>query len=140
MLISGVWGGGTGAGFLVRPPPPSCQAEYPSVTAGRTLGVTDQDLRWLEVWLGNRQRLAGLIRAVVPVLLPQAHCCGRGLAGGGISLGHGVAPGGAWYNDYLEESIVCTVIVKGGCGCGCDGGVSMYHYFSYIKMIILQDM
>jgi hypothetical protein len=38
-----------------------------------------------------------------------------------------VAPGGAWYNDHLEGSVVCTFIVEGGSGCG--GGVSRYHYF-----------
>jgi hypothetical protein len=53
-------------------------------------------------------------------------------------LGHGMAPVGAWYNDCLEGSVVCNVIVKDGCGCG--GGVSRYHYFFEIKMTILQVM
>ncbi len=35
-------------------------------------------------------------------------------------LGHGVAPGGVWYNNRLEESV--AVVVGGGCGCG--GGLS----------------
>ncbi len=38
-----------------------CQVEYARVTAGRTLGVMDQDLRWSEVWLPNRQPLAGVM-------------------------------------------------------------------------------
>ncbi len=42
------------------------------------------------------------------------------VARGGILLGHGVAPGGAWYNDHLKGSV--AVVVGGGCGCG--GGVS----------------
>ncbi len=62
------------------------------------------------------------------------------MAGGGISLGHGVVPGGAWYNDRLEGSVVCTVIIVEGDGCGCGGGVSRYHYFFEIKMTILQVM
>ena len=32
------------------------------------------------------------------------------VAGGGILLGHGVAPRGAWYNDRLEGSVVCAVV------------------------------
>ncbi len=60
------------------------------------------------------------------------------VAGGGISLGHGMVPGGTWYNDCLEGLVVCTVIVEGGCSCG--GGVSRYHYFLEIKMPILQVM
>ncbi len=36
------------------------------------------------------------------------------VAGGGILLGHGMAQGGAWYNDRLEVLVVCTVIVEGG--------------------------
>jgi hypothetical protein len=69
-----VRGGGGGAGFAAQLPPPLCWAEYASITTCRTLGVTDQDLRRLEVWLLNH------------------HGCGWG----GILLGHSVAPGGAW--------------------------------------------
>ncbi len=71
-------GRGRGRGFAARSPPPSCLAEYASVTAGRTPGVTDQDLRRSEAWLGKRRRLAGVIRAVVPSPPPQAHRRGRG--------------------------------------------------------------
>jgi hypothetical protein len=42
------------------------------------LGVSDQDLRRLEAWLGNHRRLAGVIRAVIAGPPPQAHCHGRG--------------------------------------------------------------
>jgi hypothetical protein len=52
--------------------------EYASVNAGWMPGVTDQDLRRSEAWLSKRWRLAGVIRAVVAVPLPKAHCCGRG--------------------------------------------------------------
>jgi hypothetical protein len=71
-------GRGGGRGFTALPPPPSCLVEYASVTAGRTPGVTDQDLRWSEAWLGKRWRLAGMIRAVVASPPPKAHCRGRG--------------------------------------------------------------
>jgi hypothetical protein len=79
---SGVGGGGGGAGFAARlPPPPSCRAENASVIAGLTPGVMDQDLRRSEAWLGNRRRLAGVIRAVVAGLPPQAQCRGRSRGG-----------------------------------------------------------
>jgi hypothetical protein len=107
---SGVGDGGRGADFVAWLPPPSCRAENASVTAGRTLGVMDQDLRRSEAWLGNRRRLAGAIRAVVASPPLQTHCHGRG-QGGGILLGHGVAPGGAWYNDHLEGWIVLCVLL-----------------------------
>jgi hypothetical protein len=75
----------------------------------------DQDLRRSEAWLGNCRRLAGVIRAVVAGLLPQAHHRSRG------QLSHGVASGGAWYNDRLKGSV--AVVVGGSCGCGgvCQG-------------------
>jgi hypothetical protein len=78
---SRIRGGGGGAGLAARLPPLSCRAEYASVTAGRMPKVTDQDLRWSEAWLGNRWRLAGMIRAVVAGPPLQAHCCGRGQGG-----------------------------------------------------------
>jgi hypothetical protein len=76
---SKVEGGGVGTGFAVWLPPPLCRAEYASVTAGRMPGVTDQNLRRSEAWLGNRQCLAGMIRAVVASPPLQAHCPGCGL-------------------------------------------------------------
>ncbi len=89
---SGVGGGGGGAGFEARPPPSSCRAEYASVTAGRTPGVANQDLRWLEAWLGNRRRLMGVMARL---LLPARRCrpVVAVVARGSISLGHGVTPG-----------------------------------------------
>jgi hypothetical protein len=71
-------GRGWGRGFAARPPPPSCMAKYASITAGRTPGVTDQDLHWSEAWLGKRRRLAGVIKAVVPGPLLKAHRRGLG--------------------------------------------------------------
>jgi hypothetical protein len=75
---SRVKGRGRGAGFLAWPLPPSCLAEYTSVTACRMPGVMEQDLRWSEAWLGKCQHLSGVIRAVVAGQPPQAHCRGRG--------------------------------------------------------------
>jgi hypothetical protein len=72
------WSRGWGRRFTARPPPPSGRAEYASVTAGQTPGVTDQDLHQSEAWLGNRRRLTGVIGAVVASPLPQAHCHGCG--------------------------------------------------------------
>ncbi len=37
------------------------QVEYASVTAGRTPGVMDQDLRRSEAWLANSQPLVGVM-------------------------------------------------------------------------------
>jgi hypothetical protein len=78
-LGSGFRGGG--GGFTARPPPQSCRAEYASVTTSRTPGVTNQDMHKPEAWLGNRRRLAGVIRAVVSDLPPQAQRCGCGRGG-----------------------------------------------------------
>jgi hypothetical protein len=55
-------GRGRGRGFTAWSPPPSCLVEYASVTAGRTPGVTDQDLRQSEAWLSKCRCLAGMIR------------------------------------------------------------------------------
>jgi hypothetical protein len=107
---SGVGDGGRGTGFAVRLPPPSCRSENTSVTASRTPGVMDQDLRRSEAWLGTRRRLAGAIRAVITSPPPQAHRHGHG-RGGGILLGHGVVSGGAWYNTCLEGSVVLCVLL-----------------------------
>ncbi len=106
---SGVGGGGGGAGFAARPPPPSCRVEYATVTAGRTPGVTGQNLRRSEAWLGNRRRLAGVIRAVVAGLPPQTHRRGRG---GGEHLARPRrGAGGRVVQRPLEESVVGAVVL-----------------------------
>jgi hypothetical protein len=113
----GAGAGAQGAGFVARPPPPSCRAEYASVTAGRTLGVRDQDLRWLEAWLGKYRSLAGVMARL---LLPA--CCRRPIiavvAGGSILLGHGVVPGGAWYANRLKGWMNIAPIIGLGKGAG----------------------
>ncbi len=39
----------------------NCQAENAHVTAGKMLGVMNQDLHWSKAWLANRQPLAGVM-------------------------------------------------------------------------------
>ncbi len=100
--VGGVGGGG-GMGFVAWTPPPSFWAEYAHIIAGRTPAVTDQDLRRLVAWLGNRRRLAGVMaglssparhrRPVVAVV-----------ARGGILIGHGMAPEGARYADRMAAA------------------------------------
>jgi hypothetical protein len=52
-------GGGRGVGFVVLPPLLLCRAEYTRVTTSQMSGVTNQALRGLEAWLGNRRHLMG---------------------------------------------------------------------------------
>ncbi len=70
-------GQGWGRGFRCAAAATIVPGGSASVTAGRTPEVTDQDLRRSEAWLGNRRRLAGVIRAAVAGPLPQAHRRGR---------------------------------------------------------------
>jgi hypothetical protein len=112
----GVGGGGGGAGFAAPPPLPSCRAEYAHVIAGRTPGVTVQDLRRSEAWLGNRRRLVGVMAGLS---LP-AHCrrpVVAVLARGSTSLGHGVAPRGARCADRLEGWMDLAPLFGWGCVC-----------------------
>jgi hypothetical protein len=83
-------------------------------------GVTDQDLRWSEAYLGDRRRLAGVIKAVFAGPPPQAHRRGRGWEE------HFAKPRcGTWESMLHEGSIVCAVVMGGSCGWG--GGVSRYN-------------
>jgi hypothetical protein len=93
-------GRGGGAGFGAWPPP-LCWAEYASITADRTPGVADQDLRQSEAWLGNRRRLASMM-AGLSWLACRRRPVVAVMARGSISLGHGMALGGAWYANRLE--------------------------------------
>jgi hypothetical protein len=112
---SRVGGGGRGRGrsFAVQLLPPLCCAEYAPVTAGQTPGVTNQDLRRLEVWLGNCHHLAGVMAG-----LSFLACCRRPVVefvtGGSILLGHGMAPGGARYTDCFKGWMNLTSTLKAG--------------------------
>jgi hypothetical protein len=121
----GVGGGGWGVGFMARPPPPSCRAEYTSVTASQMPGVMEQDLHQSEAWLGNHQCLAGVIRAVVAGPPPQAHR--RGCGWGGHLARPRRGAGGHVVQRPLVGSVVCAVVVGGGGGCG---GLAKYDNFS----------
>jgi hypothetical protein len=110
-----------GMSFVVQMPPLSCRAEYARITAGQTPTVTDQDLRQSVAWLGNRQCLEGVMARL---LLPARHLrpVVAVVARGGILIGHGVGPKGAWYANPMaaaeaadEEAeahiILCVVFV-----------------------------
>jgi hypothetical protein len=115
-------GRGRGRGFRGAAAAAILPGGSASVTAGRTPGVTDQDLRRSEAWLGNRRRLAGVIRAAVAGLPPQAHRRGRGRGwhlartrrGAGGRVVQRPPPRGV-------GSCGCGprwLVVRGGCGCG----------------------
>jgi hypothetical protein len=92
VLVGGVGGGGRGADFAARPPPLSCRADNARLITRRTPRVMDQDLRRLDVWLGNCQCLAGMMAG----LLSPVHwhrLVFVFVAGGSILLGHGVVLG-----------------------------------------------
>ncbi len=75
----------------------------------------DQDLRWSEAWLGNRRRLAVVIKAVVAGPPPQAQRCGRDR---GEHLDRPwCGAGGCMVQRPLKGLVVCVVVVGGGCGC-----------------------
>jgi hypothetical protein len=131
-LGSGVRGGGRGADLAVRLPPPSCRAEYASVTAGWTPGVTDQDLRWLEAWLGHRRCLAGVMAGLS---LPARHR--RPIvavaAWGSILLGHDVVLGGAYYADRLKGWMNLAPRISWDVGCGEGVGPEIAQELLYLE-------
>jgi hypothetical protein len=109
--------GGKGTGFaLLLPLLMPCRVEYTCVTVGWTPGVTDQDLRRSEVWLGNRQRLASAMAR-----LSLLACCHWPvvvvMAGGSILLGHCMAPRGPQYANCLERWMNLTPLFGQDCGC-----------------------
>eukprot|EP00584_Thalassiosira_punctigera_P018826 CAMPEP_0172566282 /NCGR_PEP_ID=MMETSP1067-20121228/111285_1 /TAXON_ID=265564 ORGANISM="Thalassiosira punctigera, Strain Tpunct2005C2" /NCGR_SAMPLE_ID=MMETSP1067 /ASSEMBLY_ACC=CAM_ASM_000444 /LENGTH=360 /DNA_ID=CAMNT_0013357353 /DNA_START=33 /DNA_END=1111 /DNA_ORIENTATION=- len=79
-------------------PSSSCQAEYDRVTAGQTPGLTNQDLRRSQAWIGNQYRLV----RTMEVLSSRRRPVVAVVAGGSISLGHGVRQNSARYAERLE--------------------------------------
>jgi hypothetical protein len=77
----------------------SCQAEYDRITAGQTPGITSQDLRRSQAWTGNQHRLMQMMSALSSRQRPVVAV----VAGGSISLGHGVTPEGARYANRFER-------------------------------------
>ena len=61
----------------------SCQAEYNRITAMQTPGLTSQDLRRSQAWIGNQYRLSQMIHALSLRQRPVVAV----VAGGSISLG-----------------------------------------------------
>ena len=61
----------------------SCQAEYNRITAMQTPGLTNQDLRRSQAWIGNQYRLSQMIHALSLRQRPVVAV----VAGGSISLG-----------------------------------------------------
>lgn len=61
----------------------SCQAEYNRVTAMQTPGLTNEDLRRSQGWIGNQYRLSQMINALSSSQRPIVAV----VAGGSISLG-----------------------------------------------------
>jgi hypothetical protein len=61
----------------------SCQAEYNRITAMQTPGLTNQDLRRSQAWIGNQYRLSQMIHVLSLRQRPVVAV----VAGGSISLG-----------------------------------------------------
>mmetsp|Transcript_14631 Transcript_14631/g.35262 ORF Transcript_14631/g.35262 Transcript_14631/m.35262 type:complete len:537 (+) Transcript_14631:53-1663(+) len=76
----------------------SCQVEYERITAKQTPGLTNQDLRRSQAHEGNQYRLAQTMTALSSRERPVVAV----VAGGSISLGHGVTPDGVRYGERLE--------------------------------------
>ena len=96
----------------------SCHEEYDRVASrGRTPGITRRDLRRSEAWIGNRHRLSNAARALSSRTRPIFVV----VAGGSISLGHGVAREGARYADRLGGWMNDMYPLRGGNGNGNDG-------------------
>ena len=66
----------------------SCQLEYERTTAKQTPGLTLQDLHRSQAWMGNQNRLVQTMKALSARDRPVIGV----VAGGSISLGHGITP------------------------------------------------
>ena len=80
-------------------PPSSCQVEYNRITKTQTPGITKQDLRRSQAWIGNQYRLTQTMKALSSRQRPVNVV----VAGGSISLGHGVTPTNARYAERLKK-------------------------------------
>ena len=74
-----------------------CQLEYNRLTSKQTPGLSSA-LRQSEAWIGNQYRLSQTMKALSSQQRPIVAV----VAGGSISLGHGVQPDEARYADRLE--------------------------------------
>lgn len=76
-----------------------CEAEYDRITSKQTPGITKNDLRRSQAWIGNQYRLTRAMEALSSRRRPVVAV----VAGGSISLGHGVTPESVRYAERLEE-------------------------------------
>ena len=77
----------------------TCKNEFGRITAMQIPGLTSQDLRRSQAWIGNQYRLVETMSALSSRQRPVVAV----IAGGSISLGHGVAPESLRYADRLES-------------------------------------
>ena len=76
----------------------SCQTEYNRLTSKQTPGLTKQDLLRSRAWVGNQYRLAQTMKSLSSRDRPVVAV----VAGGSISVGHGVTPQSVRYAERLE--------------------------------------
>eukprot|EP00970_Alexandrium_tamarense_P011885 scaffold2601_cov154-Alexandrium_tamarense.AAC.1 len=81
------------------PPISSCRKEYDRISAKQTPGLTKEDFLRSQAWLGNQYRLAQLMKSLSSRTRPIVAV----VAGGSISLGHGVTPTSLRYANRLES-------------------------------------
>mmetsp|Transcript_21983 Transcript_21983/g.48923 ORF Transcript_21983/g.48923 Transcript_21983/m.48923 type:complete len:620 (+) Transcript_21983:193-2052(+) len=77
----------------------ACDTEYKRLTHKQTPGITKDDLARSQAHLGNRFRLTEVMKALTARKRPVTIV----VAGGSISLGHGVTPDSARYAERLES-------------------------------------
>ena len=122
-----------------------CQDEYARITAHRTPGLTQEDLKRSFVYSGNRQRLALLYKKLEARQQPVTAV----VAGGSISLGHGVEPGlrysdrlATWMNEMypLSKSPHHQVLNKGSHGADVSISVQLFFLVAMgISFLLLND-
>eukprot|EP00970_Alexandrium_tamarense_P001662 scaffold202_cov202-Alexandrium_tamarense.AAC.3 len=76
-----------------------CQLEYDRISAKQTPGLTKHDFLRSRAWLGNQYRLTQLMKSLSSRTRPVVGV----VAGGSISLGHGVTPETLRYANRLES-------------------------------------
>jgi hypothetical protein len=73
-----------------------CWTEYQRVTQDRTQGLTVENLRRSRAWIGNEHRLQKVASSMATKPMTVL------VAGGSISLGHGIFPNNMRYSDQLQ--------------------------------------
>jgi len=78
--------------------PSQCQSEYDRLTTHQTPGLTKQDLIRSQAWTGNQNRIVQMMKKLSSRERPVVAV----VAGGSISLGHGVTPDSVRYAERLQ--------------------------------------